>query len=70
MKMMSEEEFVQLHRKKGFPWCDTCGLPAVWREQAGEHQHVTIEFPLGIYSRDDTSGHKVTCRDWWGDFFV
>lgn len=60
---MTDEQFHAEHRRKGFPWCDTCGRSAVWSETWG-NLHVTPDFPHGVPQRLDRSGHDVTFREW------
>jgi hypothetical protein len=51
-------------RRAGFPWCDTCKLPAVFMEGQG-YLHSTAEYPFGVHESMDDSGHEVTTREWW-----
>jgi hypothetical protein len=57
------EAFRQDCKAKGFPWCDTCKEPAVWREFTGM-LHSTDAHPFGLPPHMDSSGHKVTMREW------
>jgi hypothetical protein len=50
-------------REQGFPWCDTCKRPAVYREGFG-NLHSTAAHPFGVPASLDTSGHEVTMREW------
>lgn len=59
-------EFVEFHEANGFPFCDTCTLPAVWSEFHG-WRHSTPEHKFGVPSHLDQSGHKVTAKSWWDD---
>lgn len=47
----------------GFPWCDTCGEPAVLSEFYG-NLHASEERRFGVMPHADNSGHAVTMRDW------
>ncbi len=58
------DEFVKRSRDNGFPWCDTCRQPAVWRESWGM-LHSTPEHMFGLPPHLDSSGHKVTMSEWW-----
>jgi hypothetical protein len=53
-------------RRAGFPWCDACGEPAVWRESQG-WLHSTDVHRFGLPQHLDQSGHEVTARQWWED---
>lgn len=46
------------------PFCDTCGKSAIWSEIFG-WRHTNKEFPKGIPSDKDKSGHEVTAKEWW-----
>lgn len=48
---------------KKYPYCDTCGKPAVWTKCAG-WLHATIEYPFGVPRNIDDSFHRVTARIW------
>lgn len=53
-------------RAQGFPFCDTCDLPAVWSEFYG-WMHSTPEHKFGVPKHFDESGHEVTAKKWWTD---
>jgi hypothetical protein len=57
------DAFREAHKTKGFPWCDTCKEPAVWREAQGL-LHSTDAHPFGLPPHLDVSGHEVTTREW------
>lgn len=65
---MTLSEYRRYCLSAGFPWCDTCENPVVWREGFG-YQHASPERPLGIFRDQDTSGHTPTCRAWYNDSF-
>lgn len=48
----------------GFPWCDTCKLPAVSSEALGK-VHSTPGRPFGLHPERDRSGHEVTIQEWY-----
>ena len=58
-------EYRLQHQEKGFPWCDTCRMPAVFSEFFG-NLHSTPEHPFGLPRQLDRSDHEVTMRQWWG----
>jgi hypothetical protein len=60
------EEHIAYSKKNRFPWCDVCKLPAVFREGQG-YLHSTPESPFGVYTHNDPSDHKVTCKEWWNE---
>lgn len=50
--------------KNGFPWCDTCKLPAISTEGFGR-LHSTPGSPHGVYPEQDKSGHEATIKEWF-----
>jgi hypothetical protein len=61
---MTEQELRKEHARKGFPWCDGCGAPTVWREGQG-FVHVTANDPTGM--NPDPSDHEITGKAWARD---
>lgn len=57
-------DHIEQCRERGFPFCDTCQLPAVWSEFFG-WRHSTPDFPFGLPLHHDDSGHEATAKDWW-----
>lgn len=62
---MTPAQFRRYWVSSGFPWCDVCEKPAVWREGFG-YQHSSAEHPHGIHS--DLDDHAVSVKDWWNDY--
>lgn len=60
---IGDDENVVRAREAGFPWCDTCRRPAVFREGEGM-LHSTPEHRFGLPRRFDDSGHEVTIHEW------
>lgn len=59
-----ERRYREHCQQQGFPWCDTCGKPAVWQEGAG-FRHSTSQHPCGVPNHLDDSGHEVTATEWY-----
>lgn len=57
-------EYKRRCRSQGFPWCDTCQNPAVYREGAG-YLHSTPDRPYGLFEDQDPSRHAVTVKEWF-----
>lgn len=47
----------------GFPWCDSCGKPAV-RTPGHPWRHATPAYEQGLPLDLDPAGHKATAADW------
>lgn len=65
---MSDKQYRLYCARNGFPWCDICERPAIWREGFG-YRHTTPQHPNGVPRDEDRSGHKVTVKGWFNDNF-
>ncbi len=61
--MFVSDKHRQRQRDHRFPYCDTCGEPAVFKEGRGV-LHSTDAFPFGVPEHLDTSGHSASFRTW------
>lgn len=59
----ADAEHRDMCKRNGFPWCDTCGNPAVFREGSGV-LHATAEQPHGVHPHEDRTDHEPSMVQW------